>query len=66
MMIKVISNYLSPSAVIYAIKWFIERCAYIRNSTHHCGPHGSIVTDQSALKHWRLGGHYNARGLEVM
>ena len=24
---------------------------YIRNRTHHCGPHGIIVTDQSALKH---------------
>ena len=24
---------------------------YIRNRKHHCGPHGIIVTHQSALKH---------------
>jgi len=24
---------------------------YLRNSKHHGGPHGNIVTDQSALKH---------------
>ena len=25
---------------------------HLRNIAHHWGPHGIIVTDQSALKHW--------------